>query len=261
MALGERDCSTQRRNQKVIEETPAPNITQETRTRLCEAAVRIGKAVGYRSAGTVEFLYDNQTGDFFFLEVNTRLQVEHGVTEEVTGFDLVEWMVLQASGDLPPLGSFSIVPRGHSFEARLYAEDAGLNFQPSSGRLTHVSFPAYVAGRDMGGTGNGSHALLRPDDRQVDRSWRGSPPSSRQLEGCITANANGGYRDEPGLSPQSLRDGRTNLRHDHDFLSFPFPVSPRGNRRASRRDADDCAGLSGPLGLLECRGAPLRPNG
>ena len=144
VALGERDCSAQRRNQKVIEETPAPGVTPETRARLCAAAVRIGKAVGYRSAGTVEFLYDNNSGEFYFLEVNTRLQVEHGVTEEVTGFDLVEWMILQASGDLAPLKSFPIAAHGHSFEARLYAEDAGLNFQPSSGRLTHVAFPTDV---------------------------------------------------------------------------------------------------------------------
>ena len=100
VALGERDCSAQRRNQKVIEETPAPGISAETRRRLFESAVRLGEAVSYRSAGTVEFVYDNATGEFYFLEVNTRLQVEHGVTEEVTGFDLVEWMVLQASGDL-----------------------------------------------------------------------------------------------------------------------------------------------------------------
>jgi len=141
VALGERDCSAQRRNQKVIEETPAPGITPEARASLIESAVKIGKAVNYRSAGTVEFVYDNVAGDFFFLEVNTRLQVEHGVTEEVTGFDLVEWMVLQASEDLAPLDSFNITPRGHSFEARLYAEDAGRDFQPSSGRLTHVAFP------------------------------------------------------------------------------------------------------------------------
>jgi urea carboxylase len=144
IALGERDCSAQRRNQKVIEETPAPGISSEARARLIESAVKIGKAVSYRSAGTVEFVYDNVTGEFFFLEVNTRLQVEHGVTEEVTGFDLVEWMVLQSSGDLAPLDTFTIAPAGHSFEARLYAEDAGRDFQPSSGRLTHVSFPPDV---------------------------------------------------------------------------------------------------------------------
>ncbi len=141
VALGERDCSAQRRNQKVIEETPAPGITAETRLRLFKSAVRLAEAVSYRSAGTVEFVYDNATGEFFFLEVNTRLQVEHGVTEEVTGFDLVEWMVLQASGDLAPLHTFTIAPRGHSIEARIYAEDAGANFQPSSGRLVHVRFP------------------------------------------------------------------------------------------------------------------------
>ena len=144
VSLGERDCSAQRRNQKVIEETPAPGISPETRTRLCETAVRIGKAVGYRSAGTVEFVYDDAAEEFFFLEVNTRLQVEHGVTEEVTGIDLVAWMVLQASHDLAPLSSFSIKPQGHSFEARLYAEDAGRGFQPSIGRLTHVRFPEGV---------------------------------------------------------------------------------------------------------------------
>ncbi|MGA7415328.1 MAG: urea carboxylase, partial [Bryobacteraceae bacterium] len=141
VALGERDCSAQRRNQKVIEETPAPGITAETRRRLFEAAARLGEAVSYRSAGTVEFVYDNATGEFFFLEVNTRLQVEHGVTEEVTGFDLVEWMVLQASDNLAPLHTFTVAPRGHSIEVRLYAEDAGANFQPSSGQLAHVMFP------------------------------------------------------------------------------------------------------------------------
>lgn len=141
VALGERDCSAQRRNQKVLEETPAPGITDESRSNLFESAVRLARSVNYRSAGTVEFVYDNATAEFFFLEVNTRLQVEHGVTEEVTGIDLVEWMILQASNDLPPLKSFEIKSRGHSIEARLYAEDAGREFQPSSGRLTHVEFP------------------------------------------------------------------------------------------------------------------------
>jgi urea carboxylase len=144
VALGERDCSTQRRNQKVVEETPAPGITSETRAKLTDSAVKIGKAVNYRSAGTVEFVYDNLTGEFYFLEVNTRLQVEHGVTEEVTGIDLVEWMVRQASGDLAPLSSFTISPSGHSIEVRIYAEDAGKNFQPSSGRLTEIAFPPNI---------------------------------------------------------------------------------------------------------------------
>ncbi|WP_283745808.1 urea carboxylase [Sideroxydans sp. CL21] len=142
IALGERDCSVQRRNQKVIEETPAPNLTPEVRKHLLETAVRLGEAVQYQSAGTVEFVFDAHNGEFYFLEVNTRLQVEHGVTEEVTGVDLVEWMVLQAAGELPDLGSVLIKPKGASIQVRLYAEDPNKNFQPSSGVLTGVEFSA-----------------------------------------------------------------------------------------------------------------------
>ncbi len=132
--LGERDCSVQRRNQKVIEETPAPDLPADVRAQLLECAVRLGKAVNYRSAGTVEFVYDADAAQFYFLEVNTRLQVEHGVTEEVTGLDLVEWMVRD---EIPP----KPVAQGHSIQVRVYAEDPGKNFQPSAGILTEASFP------------------------------------------------------------------------------------------------------------------------
>ena len=142
IALGERDCSPQRRNQKVIEETPAPGIRQSLREKMLTAAVGLGKAVGYQSAGTVEFIYDNKTEDFYFLEVNTRLQVEHGVTEEVTGIDLVEWMILQAAGELPDLSQARIRPTGCSIQVRVYAENPAKNFQPSSGRLSHVVWPS-----------------------------------------------------------------------------------------------------------------------
>ncbi len=139
VALGERDCSVQRRNQKVIEETPAPGLTDEQRSRLLATAVKLGQAVAYRNAGTVEFVYDTQTGEFYFLEVNTRLQVEHGVTEEVTGVDLVEWMLQEAAGELD-LSGWQAQPRGASIQVRLYAEDPGKNFQPSAGTLTEVQF-------------------------------------------------------------------------------------------------------------------------
>ncbi len=141
IALGERDCSAQRRHQKVLEETPAPGLTDPTRTRLYDAAILLGKAVGYASAGTVEFLYDDDSQEFFFLEVNTRLQVEHGVTEQVTGIDLVKWMILQAAGELPSLSTFKVQLCGASIEARVYAEDPARNFQPTPGRLTLVTFP------------------------------------------------------------------------------------------------------------------------
>jgi urea carboxylase len=141
VALGERDCSAQRRNQKVIEETPAPGLSEAVRQKLCIAAVQLGKAVQYQSAGTVEFIYDNSTGEFYFLEVNTRLQVEHGVTEEVTGVDLVEWMIRQAAGDPLGLADYRAHASGCSIQVRLYAEDPAKDYQPSSGRLTRVKWP------------------------------------------------------------------------------------------------------------------------
>ncbi len=142
LALGERDCSVQRRNQKVIEETPAPHLSEATRQALYATAVRLGQAVSYRSAGTVEFVFDANTQEFYFLEVNTRLQVEHGVTEEVMNIDLVEWMVRLAAGTLPPLDTIQPKPQGASMQVRLYAEDPSKNFQPSAGVLTQVQFPS-----------------------------------------------------------------------------------------------------------------------
>ena len=145
IALGERDCSLQRRNQKVVEETPAPNITDAVRADLLTAAEKLGRGVNYRSAGTVEYIFDADTEQFYFLEVNTRLQVEHGVTEEVTGVDLVEWMVRGAAGDLPDLERLRPgPPNGHSIQVRLYAEDPGKNFQPSTGLLTEAAFPDHA---------------------------------------------------------------------------------------------------------------------
>ncbi len=144
IALGVRDCSVQRRNQKVLEETPAPNLPTGMAEALCEAAITLAKAVSYRSAGTVEFVYDAEAQRFYFLEVNTRLQVEHGVTEQVWGVDLVRWMIELAAGDLPPLAELvkSLKPSGHSIQARVYAEDPGRDFQPSPGLLTAASFPS-----------------------------------------------------------------------------------------------------------------------
>ncbi len=140
VSLGERDCSVQRRNQKVIEETPAPGLSEATRRALAETAVRLGASISYLSAGTVEYVFDADTGAFYFLEVNTRLQVEHGVTEEVFGVDLVEWMIRAAAGDFALPAQHTLVPNGHAMQLRVYAEDPAKNFQPSSGVLTEVAY-------------------------------------------------------------------------------------------------------------------------
>ncbi|PRB84331.1 urea carboxylase [Pseudomonas sp. MYb185] len=141
IALGERDCSLQRRNQKVVEETPAPQLPTATRERLLQASANLGRAVNYRSAGTVEYIYDAARDAFYFLEVNARLQVEHPITEACTGVDLVEWMIRTAAGDPPALAEVQLQPRGAAIEVRLYAEDPVRDFQPAPGILTEVRFP------------------------------------------------------------------------------------------------------------------------
>jgi 3-methylcrotonyl-CoA carboxylase alpha subunit len=152
--LFERDCSLQRRHQKVIEEAPAPGMTAEMRKAMGEAAVNAALAVGYRGAGTVEFIVDVSEGlrpdRFWFLEMNTRLQVEHPVTEMITGLDLVEWQLKVASGEPLPLGQEEIVVDGWAFEARVYAEDAARGFLPATGTLDHVSWPEDLARVDSG---------------------------------------------------------------------------------------------------------------
>ena len=139
--LFERDCSVQRRHQKVLEEAPAPGMTLERRREMGDAAVAAAKAVGYVGAGTVEFIA-NQDGSFYFMEMNTRLQVEHPVTEMITGQDLVEWQLRVAAGQPLPLAQDQLQIRGHALEARIYAEDANKGFLPSTGKLIRLAPPA-----------------------------------------------------------------------------------------------------------------------
>src|SRR6185295_5662326 len=139
--LFERECSVQRRHQKIIEETPSPLLTSEIRAQMGEAAVKAAQAVNYYNAGTVEFIFDPIRSTFYFLEMNTRLQVEHPITELTTGLDLVQWQIRVAAGENFPYSQEQLSQRGHAIECRLYAEDPAHGFLPSTGKLLQYIEP------------------------------------------------------------------------------------------------------------------------
>jgi acetyl-CoA carboxylase biotin carboxylase subunit len=162
LSLGERECSVQRRHQKMIEESPSVAVDPDLRRRMGETAVRAARAAGYVNAGTCEFLLA-QSGEFYFLEMNTRLQVEHPVTELVTGIDLVQWQLRVASGEKLPFTQAEIVPRGWAMECRITSEDASNNFLPSTGRVEHLHLPSGPGVRWDGGIEKGSEVGLYYD--------------------------------------------------------------------------------------------------
>src|SRR5262249_111262 len=177
--LNERDCSLQRRHQKVVEEAPAPGMSTAMRAAMGEAAVAAAKAVGYVGAGTVEFIADASKGlsadRFWFMEMNTRLQVEHPVTEAVTGLDLVEWQFRVAGGEPLPVSQREVRLSGHAVEARLYAEDPEKGFLPSTGRLVALDFPS----------GEGIRV-----DSGVTAGRGGAPPLHPRIAQGVTAGHN-----------------------------------------------------------------------
>ncbi len=207
VSLGVRDCSLQRRNQKVIEESPAPNIPDEIVAGLEAAAVALAKSVVYESAGTVEFVYDAEAKTFYFLEVNTRLQVEHGVTEAIYNVDLVEWMVRQAGGGFALPAQASLKPKGFAIEARIYAEIPSENFRPASGTIIHYDKPQN----------------LRVDD-WIEAGVEVSPFYDPMLAkfiatGATRAEAVAKLRD--GLAASDISGIETNADYCREILAIP----------------------------------------
>jgi len=280
--LFERDCSVQRRHQKVLEEAPAPGMSRERRAAMGEAAVNAAKAVGYVGAGTVEFIA-NPDGSFYFMEMNTRLQVEHPVTEMITGQDLVEWQLRVAAGEPLPLRQEQLSIDGHAIEARIYAEDPDRGFLPSTGRLTHLVPPPASdhvrvdTGVEQGDSitphydpmiaklivwdGSREQANLFPDKAAVpDEVWMLAALAElqRQAQQAAAAAAQAGDRDSPWRALDGWRlNGRAtrtmSLRHGEH--TQPVTVTARGGGWELGVAAQPvfARASSGPNGLLHAQ--------
>ena len=224
--LGERECSIQRRHQKVIEEAPSPFLDAKTRASMGAQAVALAKAVGYRSAGTVEFIVD-RARNFYFLEMNTRLQVEHPVTESVTGLDLVEWMIRIAAGETLPWKQSEIRLEGHAIEARVYAEDPARGFLPSIGRLVRYAEPGGEGVRVDSGVYEGAEISIHYDPMiaKVIAEGRTRETARERLIEALDAFHIRGVRHNVGflsalLGRKRFADGRLST----DFIAEEFPA-------------------------------------
>ncbi len=233
LALGERDCSSQRRNQKVVEECPAPNLSDELRSAMHRTAEQLAASVNYRNAGTVEFIFDDQEQRFYFLEVNTRLQVEHGVTEEVYGVDLVEWMLRLAAGELDDIESLraQLTPRGHAIQVRVYAEDPVKNFQPCAGLLSQVVWPQQANLRIDHWVESGIEVpaffdpmLAKVIVHAADRD-QALAQLAQALDGCqlYGIETNLGYLRQL-VRDHTLHRGEMNTRYLNDFVYRPARI-------------------------------------
>ncbi|WP_420013694.1 acetyl/propionyl/methylcrotonyl-CoA carboxylase subunit alpha [Tateyamaria sp.] len=237
--LFERDCSLQRRHQKVIEEAPALGMTGQMRAAMGDAAVKAAQAIGYAGAGTVEFIVDGsgplRPDGFFFMEMNTRLQVEHPVTEAITGVDLVEWQLRVAAGEALPATQDDLSITGHAFEARLYAEDVPAGFLPATGTLSHLHFPAFA--RADSGVRAGDEispfydpmiakVIVHGPTRAVALSRLSQALVGTQVAGTVTNLAFlGALAEHDGFSKGHVDTGL--IARDLEVLTTPAPVLPR----------------------------------
>ncbi|MEP3786629.1 acetyl/propionyl/methylcrotonyl-CoA carboxylase subunit alpha [Ascidiaceihabitans sp.] len=236
--LFERDCSLQRRHQKVIEEAPAPDMTEQMRDAMGQAATRAAEAIGYKGAGTVEFIVDGSDGlkadGFFFMEMNTRLQVEHPVTEAITGVDLVEWQLRVAAGEALPKTQSELTIQGHAFEARLYAEDVPAGFLPATGTLTHLQFPATA--RADSGVRSGdtispfydpmiAKVIVHGPTRSVALARLSAALNATQVGGTVTnLSFLGALAAHDGFAAGDVDTGL--IARDLDALTAVAPVTP-----------------------------------
>ncbi|MFD5921752.1 urea carboxylase [Kitasatospora sp. NPDC058201] len=227
VTFGDRDCSLQRRHQKVLEEAPAPGLPDRIRHRLVSSARDLCASVDYRSAGTVEFVYDAAHEEAYFLEVNTRLQVEHPVTEEIYGVDLVEWMLRLAQGD-PAVVTEPPAPRGHAVEVRVYAEDPSRDHRPSAGLLTRVDFPAGVRVDTWVETGTEVTTAYDPLLAKIVAHGADRAEALDRLGAALAATRLDGIETNLGLVRAALRDRDVrSARHSTASLAAIADPTPR----------------------------------
>lgn len=227
VTFGDRDCSLQRRNQKVLEEAPAPGLPPHIRKQLASCAQDLCRAVGYRSAGTVEFVYDAARAEAYFLEVNTRLQVEHPVTEEIYGVDLVEWMLRLAQGDTEVVRDPD-APRGHAVEARVYAEDPTRDHRPGAGLLTRVVFPEGVRVDTWVETGTEVTTSYDPMLAKVVAYGTDRAEALARLDSALAATRIDGIETNLGLVRAALADDRVRtVAHSTATLATVTDPTPR----------------------------------
>ena len=258
--LFERECSIQRRHQKVVEESPSPGATPATLERMYAAAVAAAKAIDYVGAGTVEFMVagEGEAQEFFFLEMNTRLQVEHPVTEEVTGLDLVEWQIRVAAGAPLPLAQEDIARSGHAIEVRLYAEDPARGYLPGMGRIECFEADPAPGIRVESGVRDRirGERLLRPDAGQGHRPWA-HPGGRGRHAGDQPRGAAGGRRaDQPRVAGRDPALCGVPVRRHHDGLPRRAPRGRRTRRRAPRAGAAPGGGRARP-GRAGARGPAM----